>query len=85
MQVVGVGIPSDLWSTRAGEVKAKVVAIHVRPGDQVREGQVVAEVEVDKAVIAIESHVNGRVVEVVAGVGDLVKPGDAIVLVEPIT
>ena len=80
MARVVVSLPRELWSTR--NVEVIVVAVHVRPGDVVREGQVLVEVEGDKAVIEIESHVSGRVAEVYVKPGDKVSPGQPLVAIE---
>ncbi len=46
-------------------------------------GDVVAEVEVDKAVMEVQAGVRGRVVKVLVRPGDVVGPGAALVVVEP--
>ena len=77
---VVVSLPRELWSTR--DVEVLVVAVHVKPGDRVREGQVLVEVEGDKAVVELESHVSGRVVEVHVKPGDRISPGQPLVTIE---
>ncbi|MCE4625720.1 MAG: biotin/lipoyl-binding protein [Desulfurococcales archaeon] len=79
---VPIIIPEELWPSRQGEIEGTVVAVHVKPGDHITVGQVVAEVEVEKAVLAVESHVEGTVVEVHVQPGDRVAPGDPLVAVE---
>ena len=46
-------------------------------------GETVAEIETDKAVIAIEAPADGRLVEIVAPVETVVKLGETIGIVEP--
>ena len=44
-----------------GTVEAEIVAWHVKPGDAVAEGQTIAEVSTDKAVVEVPAPVTGRV------------------------
>ena len=46
-------------------------------------GETVAEIETDKAVIAIEAPATGRLVEIVAPVETVVALGQTIGIVEP--
>jgi 2-oxoisovalerate dehydrogenase E2 component (dihydrolipoyl transacylase) len=55
-----------------GTVAAEIVAWHVKAGDQVVEGQTIAEVSTDKAVVEIPAPVTGRV-RALAG-----EPGSSI-------
>ncbi len=55
-----------------GTVAAEIVAWHVKPGDEVIEGQTIAEVSTDKAVVEIPAPVTGRV-RALAG-----EPGNSI-------
>lgn len=80
--LVEVRVPEDLWPRSSGW-RGRVVGVRVSPGDRVREGDVVAEVEIEKAVLEIESPVSGVVVEVRVGVGDEVGPGDVLAVVRP--
>ena len=48
--------------------EGKVVGWSKKVGDQVTKGETVAEIETDKAVIAIEAPADGRLVEIVAPV-----------------
>ncbi len=82
-EVVEVGVPREYWPSR-GEWEGTVVAVHVAVGDRVSEGQVVAEVELEKAVLEVESPVSGVVVAVHVAVGDKVGPGDPLVSVRRI-
>jgi pyruvate/2-oxoglutarate dehydrogenase complex dihydrolipoamide acyltransferase (E2) component len=79
---VPVYLPSELWQSRSQQIEAKVISVSVKPGDNVKIGDVIAEVEVDKAILAIESHVEGVVVEVHVAPGDTVRPGDPLITVE---
>jgi pyruvate dehydrogenase E2 component (dihydrolipoamide acetyltransferase) len=50
--------------------EAKVVALHVKLGDQVKKGQVVAEVESEKASFEVEAFAAGTVIDLRYQVGD---------------
>lgn len=50
----------------------------VKPGDQVKKGTVIAEIETDKATIEIESTVEGTLLSLLANPGDVVAVGSAI-------
>lgn len=76
--VYTVRVPGDLWPSRS-DWEGVVVEVHVSPGDRVLEGQVLAEVEIEKAVLEIESPVSGRVVAVHVRPGDRVEPGSPLV------
>ena len=75
-----VTVRFELWSGKP--VTGRVVEVHVSPGDSVSPGDTLVEVEVDKAVILVESHVAGRVAEVHVSQGDTVRPGDPLVSIE---
>lgn len=60
--------------------EAMLTAWHVSVGDEVTEGQAVAVLETDKTENDIESPASGRVVELLARVGQLVEPGQVIAL-----
>jgi pyruvate dehydrogenase E2 component (dihydrolipoamide acetyltransferase) len=57
---------------------AVLVEWHVRPGDAVARGQLVATVETAKAATEVEAPVGGTVAELLAAVGDEVAVGAAI-------
>lgn len=62
--------------------EAKIVSVHVKPGDAVKRGNVLVEAETDKAVLPVESFTAGIVLEVCVHVGDLVTAGTALVVLE---
>jgi pyruvate/2-oxoglutarate dehydrogenase complex dihydrolipoamide acyltransferase (E2) component len=76
-----VSVPETLWGRRT-RWKGRVVAVHVGPGDTVKPGDPLVEVEVDKAVVVIESPYRGRVARVLVSEGDSVGPGSPLVVVE---
>ncbi len=53
-----------------------------KEGDQVERGEVIAEVETDKATMQVESFVSGRIAEIRRREGETVAVGDVIALVE---
>jgi pyruvate dehydrogenase E2 component (dihydrolipoamide acetyltransferase) len=62
-----------------------VVTVFVAPGDVVKPGQALLEVETDKAVIEVPCPPGGRIVSVLVKKGDTVKVGQALVTLEPAT
>lgn len=74
---VEVTVPRDLWPRR-GDWRGRVVRVFVREGDRVSRGDQLAEIEIEKAVLVIESETEGVVEKVYVRPGDTVGPGDAI-------
>ncbi len=62
---------------------AVLVAWHVAEGDRVRDGDVLLEVETDKAVFEVEAEVDGVVVEVLAEPGARVSPDQVVARIRP--
>jgi len=65
-----------------GLVEAEIVKWHVKPGDYVKEGQVILEVQTAKANVEIPSPVSGVVVELRFKEGDVVRVGDVLLVIE---
>jgi 2-oxoisovalerate dehydrogenase E2 component (dihydrolipoyl transacylase) len=63
-----------------GTVSAEVVEWKVKPGDTVKEDEVIAEVMTDKAAVEIPSPVTGRVVSVTGQPGDMVAVGSELIV-----
>jgi urea carboxylase len=70
-QIVESGVPGSVWK------------VLVSAGKRVIKGEVLAIVESMKMEIAIESPIDGIVVEVVAGEGKPIAPGQPVVVVKP--
>jgi len=56
----------------------KIIQWKVKPGDPVREGQVIADIESDKAVMELECFHDGRMAQIIRGDGDEVPVGEVI-------
>lgn len=64
-------------------VKAgNVVKIHVKVGDTIKKDQDLLELETDKATIPIPSSVNGTIKEILVKVGQDVKIGTAVMIID---
>ena len=58
-----------------GIAEVELVAWHVKPGDEVKEDQVLADVMTDKATVEIPSPVAGKVMELGGQPGQLMAVG----------
>jgi hypothetical protein len=76
-----VRIPEELWPRRGGW-NGKVINILKKPGDRVSKGDPLVEVEIEKAVLVIESPYDGVVKEILVPPGGSVSPGSGVVKVE---
>ena len=56
----------------------KIVAVNVKPGDEVKEGDVVAVLEAMKMENSIASTTGGKVSSVAVSVGDVMQKGDVL-------
>jgi 2-oxoisovalerate dehydrogenase E2 component (dihydrolipoyl transacylase) len=65
-----------------GVAEAEIVELHVKPGDPVREGDVLAAVMTDKATVEIPSPVEGRVLRVDLEVGQKAAVGSELMTLE---
>ncbi len=61
-----------------GVHEGEVLAVHVSAGQEVKEGDIILEVETDKAAVEIPSPFTGTVAEVRVKPGDTVKVGDVM-------
>jgi 2-oxoisovalerate dehydrogenase E2 component (dihydrolipoyl transacylase) len=62
-----------------GTVAAEIVAWHVKAGDEVVEGQTIAEVSTDKAVVEIPAPVTGRVRSLAGEPGNSIPVGAELI------
>jgi pyruvate dehydrogenase E2 component (dihydrolipoamide acetyltransferase) len=58
--------------------EGEILAVKVKAGDKVKEGDIILEVETDKAAVEIPSPFTDTVEEVLVKVGDTVKVGQAL-------
>jgi len=74
----------DIKLPRLGEgaESGTVVSIFVKPGDQIKEGQTILELENEKAVAPIPSSANGRVSKLYVKEGDKLSVGQSILALE---
>lgn len=62
--------------------EGEILKWFVKPGDQVKEDDALAEVQNDKAVVEIPSPVNGKVLEINAEEGQTVEVGTVVITIE---
>jgi len=65
-----------------GLTEADIVAWHVKPGDQVEDGQIIVEIETAKAVVELPCPWDGTVIRLLAEEGQTVEVGVPIIAVE---
>ena len=65
-----------------GLTEADIVAWHVKPGDQVEDGQIIVEIETAKAVVELPSPWDGTVARLLASEGQTVDVGTPIISVD---
>lgn len=63
-----------------GVHEGEVLAVHVTAGEIVREGDVILEVETDKAAVEIPSPFSGTVGDVRVRAGDTIRVGDVLIV-----
>jgi pyruvate dehydrogenase E2 component (dihydrolipoamide acetyltransferase) len=62
-----------------GVHEAEILAVHVAVGQSIKEGELLLEVETDKAAVEIPSPITGTVSEVLAKKGDMAGVGDILI------
>jgi pyruvate/2-oxoglutarate dehydrogenase complex dihydrolipoamide acyltransferase (E2) component len=62
--------------------EATLVTWLKKVGDEVKEGEAIAEMETDKTTVELVSQVSGRIVEFLVEEGAIVEAGQAIARVE---
>ena len=65
-----------------GLTEADIVAWHVKPGDPVKDGQIIIEIETAKAVVELPSPYTGTVANLLVEVGQTVDVGVPIITVD---
>ena len=61
-----------------GVHEGEVLSVHVSVGQEVKEGDIILEVETDKAAVEIPSPYTGKVLEIKVQPGQVVKVGDVL-------
>jgi pyruvate dehydrogenase E2 component (dihydrolipoamide acetyltransferase) len=72
--------PFRLPDLGEGVHEGEVLAVHVTAGGHVREGDVILEVETDKAAVEIPSPFSGTVGDVRVQAGDTIRVGDVLIV-----
>lgn len=80
-KVIEFKVPLDIWPRRR-DWKAKVSKWLKSVGDEINVGDVIVELEIEKAIMGLESPYRGKVIEIKAKEGDEVGPGDSLALIE---
>src|SRR5689334_1040389 len=65
-----------------GVTEGEIVSWHVKEGDRVAEDQVMVEVMTDKATVTIGAPRAGKIAKLAAEVGNIVKVGDVLVVIQ---
>ena len=81
--VLGYGDIGRDIERRLAPFEVDVIRVHVTPGQRVARGDVVVEIESEKANYEIEAEADGTVVEVLVSEGEEAKVGDVVVRIEP--
>ncbi|WP_134701400.1 dihydrolipoamide acetyltransferase family protein [Ammoniphilus sp. YIM 78166] len=62
--------------------EGEIVKWHIKPGDQVKEDQIIADVQNDKSVVELPSPVDGKIVEIKVTEGTVCTVEDVILVFE---
>jgi pyruvate dehydrogenase E2 component (dihydrolipoamide acetyltransferase) len=65
-----------------GVTEGEIVAWYIKEGDRVAEDQVMVEVMTDKATVTIGAPRAGKIDALMAGIGNIVKVGDVLVVIQ---
>lgn len=68
-----------------GVHEAEILKIHVSPGQEIKEGEIILEVETDKAAVEIPSPFTGMVSRITVKEGDFAKVGDVLIVFDEST
>ncbi len=63
-----------------GVHEAEILKIHVSPGQEIKEGEIILEVETDKAAVEIPSPFTGMVNRITVKEGDFATVGDVLIV-----
>lgn len=62
--------------------KAKLLSWHIHVNDKIEKGQVIANIETQKAAVEIESFKKGTVTKIIANEGDVIPVGQTLAILE---
>jgi 2-oxoisovalerate dehydrogenase E2 component (dihydrolipoyl transacylase) len=65
-----------------GTVAAELVAVHIKPGDVVKEEQIILDVMTEKATVEVPAPVSGRVISIAGAPGDSIPVGAELIVFE---
>jgi pyruvate dehydrogenase E2 component (dihydrolipoamide acetyltransferase) len=63
-----------------GVHEAEILKVHISPGQKIKEGEIILEVETDKAAVEIPSPFTGIIDKITIQEGDFVKVGDVLII-----
>jgi pyruvate/2-oxoglutarate dehydrogenase complex dihydrolipoamide acyltransferase (E2) component len=78
MELVKMKLKMKMPDLSANEAEIKIVKWLIEPGQPVKRGQALLEVETDKATVEVESIASGVLVEIYAKVEQKVTVGEVI-------
>jgi len=81
MQINKVVLPEEIWPKRT-DWSGKIIEIYVKEGDNISKGDPLIDVEIEKAILTIESDIDGVVKKIHVSRGDEVYPGDILMEIE---
>ncbi|PYI56238.1 dihydrolipoamide acetyltransferase family protein [Paenibacillus flagellatus] len=76
-----------IWQFRLPELgeglhEGEIVKWHVKPGDEIKEDQIIMDVQNDKAVVEVPSPVTGKIVELKVAEGTVSHVGDPLAVID---
>lgn len=76
-----------IWQFRLPELgeglhEGEIVKWHVKPGDEIKEDQIIMDVQNDKAVVEVPSPVSGKIVELKVKEGTVSHVGDPLAVID---
>ncbi len=78
-------IEFKLPSLGEGVASADIADISVKEGDTIANGQILMELETDKAVVELPSTIAGKITKLLVKAGESIKPGQTLLIVEGVS
>ena len=63
-------------------IEAKLIQWHVKPGDKVKRGDIIGEIDTEKGLIDIEVFEDGTITELVAKEGEIIPVGSVMAVID---